>query len=76
MFVPTVPRPLRMKSGNKTHLVTVSGKFSTIIDYTMRFSHSSLMNTSLGESSKFQMSYISIPSSYSSTIATSEGLPS
>ena len=35
---------------------------------TMRFPHSSLMNTSLGESSKFPMSSISMQSSSSSTI--------
>ena len=29
---------------------------------TMRFSHSSSMNTNLGESSKFPISFISIPS--------------
>ena len=43
----------------------------------MRFSHSSSMNTSPGESSKFPMPSISIPSSPSSTITTfSEGLSS
>ena len=44
---------------------------------TMRFSHSSSMNTSPGESSKFPMSSISISSSPSSTITFfSERLPS
>ena len=43
----------------------------------MRFSHCSLMNTSLRESSKFPMLSISIPSSPSSTTtAFSEGFSS
>ena len=44
---------------------------------TMRFSHNLLMNTSLGESSKFPMTSLSMSSTSSSTITTfSEGLPS
>ena len=45
----------------------ISGMFSMIIDY-LRFPHSSSMSTSLGESSKFLMSSITIQSSSSSTI--------
>ena len=41
-------------------LVNISSKFSTIMYYYETFPHSSSMNTSIGESSKFPMSSISI----------------
>ena len=57
-------------------LVNISSKFFTIIDY-LRFPHSSSMNVSLGESSKFPTSSTSISSRFSSAITTFfEGLPS
>ena len=50
-------------------LANISSKFSFIASLaTMTFPHSSSMNTNLGESSKFRMSFISIQSSSSSTI--------
>ena len=53
-------------------LFNVSSKFSTIIDY-----YEILTNSSLGESFKFLVSSIFIPSNPSSTITTfSEGLSS
>ena len=50
-------------------MVNISSNFSTTIDYyEILIFYSLLMNTNLGESSKFSMSSVSVPSSSSSTI--------
>ena len=53
-------------------LFNTSSKFSMILT-TLRFTHSSSMNTNLGKSSKFSVSFISTPSSSSSSITTFSG---
>ena len=59
----------------KNHAYLTDSQYSTISLTTTRVSHSSSMNTSLGESSKFPMLSISIPSNPSSIITFfSEGL--